>query len=66
MKDNLQIELLALGNRWRNRATTFMSEAERSARPADIIRLTAMASTLEWAANDLSVYQCREGSTTTC
>lgn len=63
MKNNEQIQLLALGNRWRNRARTFMAEAERSARPADIVRLTAIASTLEWAASDLSVYQSQEDAT---
>jgi len=42
--------------RWRKRAKTFMGDAERTARPADIVRLTAMASTLEWAAGELSIY----------
>jgi hypothetical protein len=50
---SIQRELIALSDRWRARAKTFMSEAERARRGADMVRLTAMASTLEWAASDL-------------
>jgi hypothetical protein len=43
-----------LARKWRGRARCFMEEAEQTRRPADMVRLTAMASTLEWAASDLS------------
>ena len=65
MSASIQAELSALGERWRARARKFMAEAEQSTRSADIISLTAMASTLEWAAGDLSIYtriECSDDS----
>jgi hypothetical protein len=56
MSVNLNTELSALMDKWRARAKRLMAEAERTARHAEIVRLTAMASTLEWAASDLSIY----------
>jgi hypothetical protein len=56
MSKSIHGELSALGERWRVRARTFMEEAERSRRSAEVVGLTAMASTLEWAAGDLSFY----------
>jgi hypothetical protein len=53
MTGSIQRELIALSDRWRARAKRFMSEAERARRGADMVRLTAMASTLEWAASDV-------------
>jgi hypothetical protein len=46
--------LRALADQWRARARHFMEEAEQTRSPADMVRLTAMASTLEWAASDLT------------
>lgn len=46
--------LRALADEWRARARRFMEEAEHARGSADMVRLTAMASTLEWAAGDLS------------
>ena len=57
MSLKLRAELVALQERWRTRAARFSTEAHSPAcRPTDIVRLTAMASTLEWAAGDLCVY----------
>jgi hypothetical protein len=53
MTGSIQSELIALSDRWRVRAKRFMSEAEQARRSPDTIRLTAMASTLEWAASDV-------------
>lgn len=53
MTANIETQLNALAEQWRGRARTFMDEAERCRRPADLVWLTAMASTLEWAAGDL-------------
>jgi hypothetical protein len=53
MNENVGTQLSALAEQWRGRARTFMHEAEQSRLPADMIRLTAMASALEWAAGDL-------------
>ena len=53
MSANINAQLLEVAERWRKRARTFSAEAAGPARTADIIRLTAMASTLEWAASDL-------------
>lgn len=53
MNGNMRTELSALAEQWRGRARMFMHEAEQCRRPADMVRLTAMASTLEWAAGDL-------------
>jgi hypothetical protein len=56
MSPELRAELIALQERWRKRASLFSLEAHSPVcRPADIVRLTAMASTLEWAATDVSV-----------
>lgn len=46
--------LRVLADQWRARARRFMEEAEHAHWSADMVRLTAMASTLEWAAGDLS------------
>jgi hypothetical protein len=56
MNANLNAELMELMEKWRARARKFMGEADQTARHAEIVRLTAMASTLEWAAADLSIY----------
>lgn len=56
MNDNMRDELVTLCVRWRARARTFMADAEQARRGADMVRLTAMASTLEWTAWDLSFY----------
>src|SRR6267143_1300175 len=48
-----ETEITALCERFRVRAETFRCEAVASARSGDIVRLTAMASTLEWAAREL-------------
>jgi hypothetical protein len=53
MNGNVRTELSVLAEQWRGRARTFMDEAEQCRRGADMVRLTAMASTLEWAAGDL-------------
>lgn len=53
---SLENELAALRERWRSRARRFMDEAERARTSVDVARLTAMASTLEWAATDMAVY----------
>jgi hypothetical protein len=45
--------LCTLVDQWRARARRFMEDAEQTRWPADMVRLTAMASTLEWAAGDL-------------
>ncbi len=47
-------ETTAITEQLRARARQLMAEAEGAHRSADIVRLTAMASTLEWAASDLS------------
>lgn len=54
MNTNSQPHLTALTLQWRARAKRFMEEAELAQRSAEIVRLTAMASTLEWAASDLA------------
>lgn len=54
MNTNSQHQMTALTLQWRARAKRFMEEAEFAQRAAEIVRLTAMASTLEWAASDLS------------
>jgi hypothetical protein len=46
-----------LVRRWRARARTFMDDAERSSRHDDIVRLTAMASTLEWASSEVTWFE---------
>jgi len=56
MNDDFKAELIALTAKWRTRAKRFMADAEHVTRYAEVVRLTAMASTLEWAASDLSVY----------
>jgi hypothetical protein len=57
MTPELRAELVALHERWRKRAAQFSKEAHApTCRQTDVIRLTAMASTLEWAATDLSIY----------
>ena len=56
MNDSIHDELMALCGRWRARARRFMAEAEQARRGADMIRLTAMASTLDWAESDLSFH----------
>jgi hypothetical protein len=53
MNGNVRSALGMLAEQWRGRARTFMDEAEQCRRGADMIRLAAMASTLEWAAGDL-------------
>lgn len=53
MNGNVGTELSVLAEQWRGRARTLMHEAEQYRPPADMIRLTAMASTLEWAVDDL-------------
>ena len=67
MTGSIQHELITLSDRWRARAKRFMSEAEQARRGPDMIRLTAMASTLEWAASDVCCllnvpYPSAEGS----
>jgi hypothetical protein len=47
-------ELAALCLKWRARAREYIADAELSHRGADIVQLTAMASTLNHAADDLS------------
>ena len=54
MNSSSQPEITALTEQWRARAKRLMAEAEVAQRSAEIVRLTAMASTLEWAASDLS------------
>jgi hypothetical protein len=50
-------ELLALQERWRQRAERFSAQAHSpGCRSSDIVRLTAMASTLEWAASEVALY----------
>lgn len=56
MTPELAAELNELAERWRERARKFMAEAERVRTNADIVRLTAMASTLEWSARDLMTF----------
>ena len=46
-------EILALAARWRSRAQTFMREAEEAEDPRDTTRLAAMASSMNYAAQDL-------------
>ena len=56
MSPELHAELAELQERWRQRAVRFSREANMpNCQRADVMRLTAMASTLEWAAADLSV-----------
>jgi hypothetical protein len=47
-------EIVTLIDQWRVRAKNFMAEAEQARRSLEIVRLTALASTLDWAAMDLS------------
>ena len=54
MSGNVQDCLCYLADEWRARARRFIEEAEQARRPAELVRLTAMASTLEWAAGDLA------------
>lgn len=54
MSAPLHVELAAPCGRWHMRAAEFMAEASRTANSRDIVRLTAMASTLDFAARDLS------------
>ncbi len=54
MNSNSQPDVTALTDQWRSRAKELMAKAEGARRPAEIVRLTAMASTLEWAASALS------------
>jgi hypothetical protein len=54
MNHHSEVDLDELADQWRARAKKFMQEAERGRGPAETIRLTAMASTLEWAASDLA------------
>ncbi|MEP7246307.1 MAG: hypothetical protein ABI885_21880 [Gammaproteobacteria bacterium] len=54
MNDNSQPEITVLTDQWRARAKELMGNAHETLLPAEIVRLTAMASTLEWAASDLS------------
>ena len=54
MNSNSQPDVTALTDQWRAGAKELMAKAEGARRPAEIVRLTAMASTLEWAASDLS------------
>ncbi len=54
MSTEIEECLRALADQWRARARRFMEEAEHARWSADMVRLTAMASTLEWAAGDLS------------
>ncbi len=54
MSEQTEDAFAALTERWRARARDLMAKAEQVRRPAEIVRLTAMASTLEWAASDLS------------
>lgn len=53
MSTDAEDGLSMLAGQWRARARHFMDDAERTRRGADVVRLTAMASTLEWAASDL-------------
>lgn len=53
MNENVGTELRVLAEQWRRRARTLMHEAEQCRLRANMIRLTAMASTLEWGAGDL-------------
>ncbi|MEP7244768.1 MAG: hypothetical protein ABI885_13965 [Gammaproteobacteria bacterium] len=53
MRTVAQAELLALSERWRSRARSFMADAEAATNSRDVIRLAAMAVTLEVAARDL-------------
>jgi hypothetical protein len=54
MNEQTDDAFAALTEQWRARARDLMAKAEQARRPAEIVRLTAMASTLEWAASDLS------------
>jgi hypothetical protein len=47
-------ELLALAARWHKRAQTFRHEAKESSSLRDIYRLAGMASSLDYAARELS------------
>jgi len=53
MSGEVQADFDELTHKWRGRARQFMEEAKQTRRPADMVRLTAMASTLEWAASDV-------------
>ena len=53
MNHHTQVDISDLADQWRIRARQFMREAERSRASAELVRLTATAATLEWAASDL-------------
>lgn len=48
-----EAEILSLAAKWLRRANVFMHEAERATTQHDRVRLTAMASTMHYAADDL-------------
>jgi hypothetical protein len=54
MSTEIPAELTALAEQWRRSARRFMAEAERTRGRKDMVRLTAIASTLEWVAADLT------------
>jgi hypothetical protein len=56
MSDDVRDVLRSLCTQWRARANRFTAEAELTHRGADIVRLTSVAVTLEWAARDLSFH----------
>ena len=63
MSPALLEELATLCRQWRARAAGFMTEAERKYSSGDIVRLTAMSSTLDFCARDLACVidaRCRE------
>ena len=61
MSKTIQVELSELARRWREKAVRYMADANEPARrSADIVRLTAMASTLEWAACEIESLAGRE------
>jgi hypothetical protein len=61
MNPHVAAELMALASRWHERARNFMAEAERPRRPFDIVRLTALASTLDFCARELTAFVERSG-----
>lgn len=52
--DMREADVIALCVRFRTRATKLMREADALAGARDLVRLTATATTLEWAAGDLA------------
>ena len=50
------VEIVAMCQRFRARAETFMRESYRSANLRSVVRLTTIASTLDWAARELEVH----------